>query len=412
MKKGMLLLAMVLLIITAVCTGAMAEDNVCGDGLTWSYDEENCVLTITGTGSMDDYYNIQGKAVPWNSRTVKSVVIESGVTHIGSGAFAGNSWLSSVTIPDSVTSIGDNAFSCCYGLAEIIIPENVKSIGDFAFDSCESLKSIVIPASVQTIGVNSFSCCSALEEVTVAGTPEIRMGAFWECTKLSSVSIPEGAVLGEAVFYGCHLLCDDDGFVVKNGILFEYSGQAASAVIPAGVRKISAYAFRSGTMSSVSIPDSVTDIGPYAFYLCTNLGSIEIPINITVIRQYTFSGCSNLSGVSLAGDITAIEQYAFSGCSNLENIEIPSTVTSIGSYAFSGCSSLSSLNVPETVATIGTNAFSRCTGLQDENGIVEIHGILFGYYGTESSLTVPATVRRIDRYIVDNKSFADKHRFP
>ena len=131
-----------LLIWTLLPTSVFAADIVasgtCGDNLTWTLDSEG-TLTISGTGAMTDYIN-DSKA-PWYSScsSIKSAIIESGVTTIGESAFFDCSRLTSVTIPDSVTTIGERAFFRCYSLTSVTIPDSVTSIGSGRFDYCSSV---------------------------------------------------------------------------------------------------------------------------------------------------------------------------------------------------------------------------------------------------------------------------------
>ena len=114
------------------------------------------------------------------------------------------------------------------------------------------------------------------------------------------------------------------------------------------------------SLTSITIPNSVTFIGDYAFKSCSSLTSITIPNNVTSIGGYTFQGCSSLTSITIPNSVTSIGWDAFSGCSSLTSITIPNSVTSIGNDAFQGCSSLTSITIPNSVTSIGDAAFSRC----------------------------------------------------
>ena len=217
-------------------TGAAVWTKTESDGLTWTLDYDG-KLTISGTGAMKDYdYNDNQSPVckNWN---VKKVVIEDGVTSIGSYAFTSCSSLTSITIPSSVTSIGDDAFGDCTELTDITIPDSVTSIGNSAFASCRQLISITIPDSVTSIGTATFSGCK----------------------NLTSITIPDSVTsIGESAFYYC-----------KN-------------------------------LPSITIPDSVTSIGKRAFYNCSSLTSITIPDSVTSIGTEVFQKCTSLKTISLS----------------------------------------------------------------------------------------------------------------
>ncbi len=154
-----------------------AEGN--GSNLTWTLYSEG-LLTISGSGAMEEYYPYKA---PWygSSSRVKSAVIADGVTSIGQYAFQGCESLTSVTIPDSVTSIGEGAFSNCTSLTSVTIPDSVTSIGGNAFDGCSSLTSVTIPDSVTSINNGAFYDCTSLTDVYYAGSE-----AQWKAISISS----------------------------------------------------------------------------------------------------------------------------------------------------------------------------------------------------------------------------------
>ena len=113
-----------------------------------------------------------------------------------------------------------------------------------------------------------------------------------------------------------------------------------------------------GCMNTV-IPDSVTEIGEFAFSGFSGLTSINIPDSVTSIGDYAFSGCSGLNSVTIPNSVTSIGEYAFNGCSGLTAINIPDSVTKIGQMAFYDCSGLSAVTIGSGVTSIGSFAFSK-----------------------------------------------------
>jgi TolB-like protein len=135
----------------------------------------------------------------------REVVIPTGVTSIGNGAFAVRDSLTSIIIPSSVTSIGDSAFLGCNNLTSIIIPSGVTSIYPLTFQNCFSLTSVTIPSSVTSIGYSAFENCFRLASVTIpSGVTSIGSVAFRNCSSLTSITIPSRVTyISFGTFEGC-----------------------------------------------------------------------------------------------------------------------------------------------------------------------------------------------------------------
>ena len=195
--------------------------------------------------------------------------------------------------------------------------------------------------------------------------------AFYNCSGLTSITIPEGVTsIGEMAFYDC------------------------------------------SSLTSVTIPEGVTSIGDYAFDGCRGLTSVTIPEGVTSIGDHAFDGCLSLTSIIIPEGVTSIGDYAFDGCRGLTSVTIPEGVTSIGNGAFSRCSGLTSINIPESVTSIGNGAFGSCSSLHeitvdDENSyFTSINGVLYSKNVTkiychpaglkETTFTIPKTVSSIE----------------
>jgi len=119
-------------------------------------------------------------------------------------------------------------------------------------------------------------------------------------------------------------------------------------------------------LTSVAIPDSVTSIGSSAFSYCSGLTSITIPDNVTSIGDWAFECCSGLTSVTIPDSVTSIGEYAFAGCSGLTSVTIPDSVTSIERKTFFGCSGLTSVTIPDSVTELDSSAFDGCSRLWTE----------------------------------------------
>lgn len=121
------------------------------------------------------------------------------------------------------------------------------------------------------------------------------------------------------------------------------------------------------SLTSINIPNSVTNIGDEAFYACRSLTNINIPNGVTYIGYNAFSDCRSLTNINIPNGVTNIGDYAFYDCESLTNMNIPNSVTTIGEGAFSNCHSFTSINIPNSVTTIGKYAFCCCHSLTSIN---------------------------------------------
>jgi hypothetical protein len=257
-----------------------------------------------------------------------------------------------VVIPNTtnglrITSIGDAAFFNNSTLAGVIVGTNVAIIADQAF-SYSSITAVALPASVTNIAFDSFLDCNSLTNITVA--------------------------------------TNNPDFSSAAGVLFN---QNQTILIT----------FPEGKAGSYAIPNSVTNIGVYAFYGSSNLTSVAISTNVNTIENYAFYNCpgltaitvntNNLSYSSVAGvlfdksqdiliqypagnlsisysmpeTVTNIGVEAFFGCPNLTSVTIGTNVTIISGAAFEYCTTLASITFPNSVQVIGGDAFDECAGL-------------------------------------------------
>ncbi len=363
-----------------------------------------------------------------NGELITELVIPDGVTTIAKDAFSNCKTITSVTIPDSVTSIGESAFSDCTALTDITIGNGVTSIGVCAFYRCKSLTSVTIPDSIEIIGASAFQGCENLTGITIGkgittinssafynsgyykdennwengvlyignylisansisgeytikdGTRVIANNAFSYCKGLTGITIPESIIsIGNGAFGNCSGLTSvyisdiskwcsilfgdiDANPLSKGDKLYLNNEPVTELVIPDGVTNISSYAFyMCGGLESAVIPESVKIIGEWTFGYCDALKSITIPDSVKNIGEYAFYGCWSLEDLK-AGN-SGLKAFEFSDCRALSNVEIFEGVTDISEQLFYNCANLNSITIPSSIVNIGGGAFNGCDGL-------------------------------------------------
>lgn len=347
--------------------------------------------------------------------------VPSGVTAIGDYAFYGCTTLSDINIPNSVVYIGKYAFSKCTSLEYLALPDSVRYIDDCVFKECTSLKEVFLSKSLTYIPMGMCYGCTALERLEIPeGVTSVEGDIIGGCSSLQAVYIPKSVVNVSLTAFNTKrytpfyyagtfnewadtieihldsryissiqekLICnypyeekisytDDNSslqldikIVDGEGIIVGSKYAIGDVVIPEKVNgypitkvDIAAFALKK-SLTSVTFPDSITELGWRCFYNCDNLKKIVFPKGITEIPCAFLQACDGITEIELPSGLTTIGNSAFSSCKNLERITIPEGVTHIGSSAFSGCQNLKEVVLPDSLTTFGDYVFQDTTSL-------------------------------------------------
>lgn len=357
--------------------------------------------------------------------SLKSVRIPNSVVSIGSSAFEKCTSLCSVAISNSLNEIEEDLFRQCDNLVNVKFPNLLMRIGSRAFKGCISLPELTIP-SVVSIDEYSFDYCISLENIKILHSlKKIGKFSFYRCKSLVSISLPDSlemidscafkdcfslrgvdlsksvSYLGESVFSGCKSLTQ-----------VNIARTSRIKSIPVGTF--------SGCecLTSLIVPNYVTDIDSVAFQGCVNLESIILPNSLNTIKSGAFRNCKKLKSIVIPQSVTTIWDKAFEGCESLETIIIPNSVVVIGDEAFRDCCSLTKVIISDSVKYIGDLAFAGCELLKPINipDTVKYIGIdLYNYnreyrryYGNSFFKTKNAVFRYIEFPKMTKKEIEDQ----
>lgn len=361
-----------------------ASSGSCGTNAT--YTLANGTLTISGTGPMTNFSYTAN--IPWYSvrSTIKTVVIESGITSIGSKSFLSCKNLTGISIPGTVTAIRGNAFDGCTSLTSLSIPSGVTEIGSFAFQDCAALRSVYIPASVTTLDTGIFLGCTQLTSAgPSSGTYNIEFGwktaiprnAFRADSQIANAVIPEGIT---TLDYGAFLDCS----------------ALTSVTLPSTLTTIASQVFCNTALTEIVLPPAVSSIGTEAFAFSSSLKKLVILNKNCSISDFARTlgvpGTTVIYGYAGSTAQTYAKNHGYTfrtltdstvvasgtcGTNLIWTLTLDGQLTISGSGAMTGYSSTSpapwkqyaylitSVSLPEGLTSVSAYAFSGCTGVTD-----------------------------------------------
>lgn len=196
--------------------------------------------------------------------------------------------------------------------------------------------------------------------------------------------------------------------------IMRYKGKEQDVVVPAEIdgRAVTVidgmtivgkdeYEHEENTVTrTVTLPDTVAEIGEWAFYYMEALESVRLPKALKKISSFAFDSCSRLKKIELPDSLKIIDSFAFSGCKRLETINLPESLEVIGYAAFNQCVSLERPELPSSLRYIDS-AFAECEKMADDDGFIIFGDVLYGYCGTAAEVIVPEGIRKISSGVYD-----------
>ena len=327
------------------------------DGITWYYvtPPEGAVYPYSETALITECSRIPEDG----NLKIPASINGTEVTGIDSHAFRNKEEICKVVLPEGFKYIGFSAFTACSNLKTISFPSSLITIEKHAFDSC-GFEKLEFPSSLHcTIKDGAFAYNSALQTVTINGNVRFEPSAgsaFDGCISgpgigLQAFSVPES----------------NDSFKTLDGVLYSKdmtrleayppARQGETYTVPYGVKTICSHAFNQNNVKNVILPETLTEIGDYAFQNSWKLAAAEIPSGVKTLGPYCFTSCNSLGSITLHEGLKAIDEYVFFGCGGVYELELPEGITTIGANAFSAMGSLQKLYIPDSVTGIGNSVF-------------------------------------------------------
>ena len=365
-----------------------------GDKVWVDFDNVNGIATISGSGSTWDYYQ-DGTAVPdykfknpFVDKTFNKVIIKRGITRLGDYLFhasrnfgyedpgdARNTQIYELEISDTVTEIGKYSFYEVEKLKSLQFPSSLKRIDESAFGSIKSLVNIQLNEGLKTIGKYAFRLTGISNVRLPQSVTEIGEYAFSTCLSLKDVEgFEKLTIIPDGIFQSCPIEKFDFSNTVQIGkSSFKNTKIKNLDFLTEKLTKIDDFAFsQCEQLKNVNIPNSVKEIGTYAFEK-TALEKIVIPDSVITLGWGTFSECKNLVDISLPNNALSLGG-TFVKCVNIKSLVIPENIIELKD-TFTGCIRLQNVTIkgqktkiPYSGMDDDEHAFTGCNGLQYISG--------------------------------------------
>ncbi len=254
--------------------------------------ESGCRYQLINSGSEYEVTSVSATAM--TELVMEDTYRGKPVTSIGKGAFRGARKLETLVLGKNVTTIGPGAFYSCSALKNITIPDTVTDIQEEAFRACSSLESFTVPAGVTELKNSTFAYCRGLKEIDFNNVTVIGDSVFDNCEGFSEFTIPDGVTsIGKNAFLSATELTEvtigADVSVIGSGAFDKCSSLETVNFSESGnLKKISSKAFRNTALASVALPVGLESLSEQAFEGCKNLDSVSIPDSVTMVGTYAF----------------------------------------------------------------------------------------------------------------------------
>ena len=341
--------------------------------------------------------------------SMKTVVISSSVTEIAPTAFGS---VHTKTVAAFEVAEGNTAFEAVDGVlytagqetlvaypqaranASYALPDSVKKVGDWAFYRATALKTLTLNEGLTAIGDYAFASSGLTGLRFPTSVTAFGSGLFDNCASFSEITLAMPRVPDKIFSLGKGLtsLTLEDTVQEIGTEAFSACDNLTSVEIPASVKVIGSSAFSGcSKLSSVTLHEGLTEIGHRAFASCKALQTIVLPNTLTTIRDGAFSG-AGLTSLTIPGSVKTIEHDAFNG-NALTEVTIPATVTEMGLGVFAYNKSLKKATVAEGVAALGQSVFGDCEALTEvslPSTLTSIGSGAFSHCGKLESIQLPA----------------------